>query len=294
MRIEHARKRLTYEAVAGATGLRCTAVHVEVCVTAGSPLAEHAGRGVYDVHEMRVRRVEVSGPVVAHVKYYRRVQPGDPADLAGLDEIGREAGYVSPDAVSDQNKMRAIENHSRFPTVVRLSVTRRTLPHHVQLVRRNSAWMFGQVVGQLSDAHAAKPGRPFHLAQTRYLRQRRIVDDDDVVVASGEISCAPPSERYGNQTQKPPFEVNKRWQNVCVLYSNLPFRRSVLGDRFLPPWKPCTIIFTGCFGLKWDAYRDSGSDTFNKSGLVCVSLKPEKVIVYSVCARTPRPSPVDR
>jgi len=93
-------KRLTYEAVAGATGLRSTAVHVEVGVTAGPPLAEDAGRGVYDVHEMRVRGVEVSGPVVAHVKYDRRVQAGDPTNLTRLDEVGREAGYVSSDAVS--------------------------------------------------------------------------------------------------------------------------------------------------------------------------------------------------
>lgn len=57
----------------------------------------------------------------------------------------------------------------------------------MQLVGRNSARMIGQVVGQLRDAHAAKPGRPFHLVQARYLRESRVVHDDDVVVAPGEI-----------------------------------------------------------------------------------------------------------
>lgn len=152
-------------------------------------------------------------------------------------------------------------------TTIFSDVTRSLSPHHVQLVRWNSAWMFGQIVGQLSDAHAAKSGRPFHLAEARYLRQRRIVHDDYVVVASGEISCAVRATKFTNISRLTDF--NGRGNGPSV---HLPFRRSVLGDRCLPPWKPCTIIFTGCFGLKWDAYRDSGSVTFSKSGLVCVSL----------------------
>lgn len=68
-------------------------------MTAGTPLPQDAGRRVYDVHEVRVRRVQVPGPVVAHVEYDRRVQAGDPADFARLDEVGRQPGDVSPDAV---------------------------------------------------------------------------------------------------------------------------------------------------------------------------------------------------
>lgn len=90
---------LTYNAVAGATRLRRAAVHVEIGVTAGTPLPQDAGRRVYDVHEVRIRRVQVPGPVVAHVEYDRRVQAGDPADFARLDEVGRQPGDVSPDAV---------------------------------------------------------------------------------------------------------------------------------------------------------------------------------------------------
>lgn len=78
---------LTYNAVAGATRLRSAAVHVEVGVAAGTPLAQDTSRRVYDVHEMRVCRVEISGPIVAHVKYNGRVQTSDPAEFPGLDEI---------------------------------------------------------------------------------------------------------------------------------------------------------------------------------------------------------------
>lgn len=69
--------------------------------------------------------------------------------------------------------------------------TQSVLPHQVKFVGRHPSWMFGQVIGQLSDAHTAKPGRPFHLVETRYLRQRRVVHHDYVVVTSGEISCNP-------------------------------------------------------------------------------------------------------
>lgn len=48
---------LTYNAVAGATRLRRAAVHVEIGVTAGTPLPQYTSRRVYDVHEVRVRRV---------------------------------------------------------------------------------------------------------------------------------------------------------------------------------------------------------------------------------------------
>jgi len=64
-----------------------------------------------------------------------------------------------------------------------------TLPHHVQLVGRNSSRMVGQVVGQLSDAHGTESRSPFHLVQTRYLRQTRTVHYDYIVVSPSEISC---------------------------------------------------------------------------------------------------------
>lgn len=60
----------------------------------------------------------------------------------------------------------------------------------------------------------------------------------------------------------------------------------MLGDRCLPPWKPCMIIFTGCLGLKWDAYSDSGSVTSNRSGFFCVSLrKTRKRITHGPITR---------
>lgn len=68
-------------------------------MAAGPPLAQDTGRRVYDVHEMRVRRVQVPGLVVALVEYDRGIQPGDPADFARLDEVRRQTGYVSADAV---------------------------------------------------------------------------------------------------------------------------------------------------------------------------------------------------
>lgn len=70
-------------------------------MSAGAPLAEDAGRRVYDVHEMRVRGIEVPGPVVAHIEYDRRVQAGDAAKFTGLDEVRRETGDVRADAVPE-------------------------------------------------------------------------------------------------------------------------------------------------------------------------------------------------
>lgn len=61
-------QRLTYDAIAGAAGLRSATVDVKIGVTAGAPLTQDSGRRVYDVHEMRVRGVEVSGPVVGRIK----------------------------------------------------------------------------------------------------------------------------------------------------------------------------------------------------------------------------------
>lgn len=68
-------------------------------MAAGAPLAQDPGRRVYDVHEMRVRRVEIPGPVVTHVKYNGRVQTGDPAEFSRLDEVRSQSGDVSSDAV---------------------------------------------------------------------------------------------------------------------------------------------------------------------------------------------------
>lgn len=68
-------------------------------MAAGTPLSQDPGRRVYDVHEVRVGGVQVSGPVVAHVEYDGRVQAGDPADFPGLDEIRRQPRNMSPDAV---------------------------------------------------------------------------------------------------------------------------------------------------------------------------------------------------
>jgi len=90
---------LTYDAVAGATGLRSAAVNVKIGVSARAPLTQNARRRVYDVHEMSVRGIEVPRSVVAHVEYDRRIQAGDSADFSRVDEVGRQPCDVSAHAV---------------------------------------------------------------------------------------------------------------------------------------------------------------------------------------------------
>lgn len=72
-------------------------------MTAGAPLAQDARRRVYDVHEMRVRGIEIPGSVVAAVEYDRRVQAGDPTDFPRVYEIGRQACDMGADAVPAVN-----------------------------------------------------------------------------------------------------------------------------------------------------------------------------------------------
>lgn len=89
-------------------------------MTTGTPLAQNSGRCVYDVHKVRVRRIQVPGPVVVHVKYDGRVQAGDPADFSRLDEVGRQTSDVRPDAVPatfSRDAGYAVKNR-RYPKTV--------------------------------------------------------------------------------------------------------------------------------------------------------------------------------
>ena len=58
--------------------------------------------------------------------------------------------------------------------------------NQMQIVCSDTPGMLGQVSDQLCYALCAKPRCPFHLFQARFLHQRTIIDDDDVIVAFGE------------------------------------------------------------------------------------------------------------
>lgn len=101
----------------------------------------------------------------------------------------------------------------------------------------------------------------------------------------GPVSSIFPVPKY-SASQPVMVFLTETFRGQRIFYFDLPLRRSVLGDRCLPPWKPCMIIFTGCLGLKWDAYSDSRSVTSNKSGFFCVSLrKTRKRITHGLNAR---------
>lgn len=90
---------LTYDTVAGATGLRSATINIKIGVSARAPLTQYACCRMYDVHEMSVRGIKVPGSVVAHVEYDRWVQAGDSADFSRVDEVRRQPCDVSAHAI---------------------------------------------------------------------------------------------------------------------------------------------------------------------------------------------------
>lgn len=106
---------------------------------------------------------------------------GYPSQLALLDEVGGEAGDVRADAVA----------------------------HEVEGVGRRAPGVVRQVVHHLSDTLRTEPGTPLHLAETRQLHQRRVVDYHDVVVAFLEIGCKKTSY-YGFDWMKIKCFVNRK------------------------------------------------------------------------------------
>jgi hypothetical protein len=67
------------------------------------------------------------------------------------------------------------------------------------------------------------------------------------------------------------------WQQ-CTYH--LPSLRSVLGERWRPPPKPCIIIFVGWLALNRDPYKELVWSEFSSSGFCCVSLKIEWETIY--------------
>lgn len=51
-----------------------SSVHVEVRMSVRAPLAQNPGPGVYNIHEVSIAIVQVSRPVISHVKNYSRIQ----------------------------------------------------------------------------------------------------------------------------------------------------------------------------------------------------------------------------
>lgn len=113
---------------------------------------------------MRVRFVQITCIICARIEEYRRIQTGNPAQfpLFGLQMIRHQSGNV-----------RA-----------------HTVPNKVHIIGQHATRMPRQILDQLCNAQAAEARRPLHLAETWFLHQAAVVDDDDVVVAAPEVRLA--------------------------------------------------------------------------------------------------------
>lgn len=113
---------------------------------------------------MRIIFVQIARAIRRRIEENGRIQSGDAAELAfgRLQVIGHEAGNVRPNTVPDQ----------------------------VQRVGRHATRMVRYVLDQLRHAQAAEARPPLHLAETRFTHGPAIIDDDDVVVAFGEVCLA--------------------------------------------------------------------------------------------------------
>jgi len=65
---------LTEYGVLSTSGLACPPIHVEVCVSVWSPLAQNARTCMYHIYKVGVRRVKVMGSVVPHEEQDGRIQ----------------------------------------------------------------------------------------------------------------------------------------------------------------------------------------------------------------------------
>ena len=65
---------LTEYGVLSASGLACPPIHVEVCVSVWSPLAQNARTRMYHIYKVGVRRVKVMGPVATHEEQDGRIE----------------------------------------------------------------------------------------------------------------------------------------------------------------------------------------------------------------------------
>lgn len=130
----------------------------------GVPLSQYPGSRMHHIHKMSIGCVQVPGVIGARIEEYRWVQRRDPAQLAllGLQIVGHQSGDVGAHAV----------------------------PNKMQVVRLNATRMPGQVLHQLRDAQASKPGSPVHLAEARLLDRVGIVYNNDVVLAHTEVGLS--------------------------------------------------------------------------------------------------------
>lgn len=111
-------------------------------------------------------------------------------------------------------------NPPKFPVLHRIqkirhqpwNVRSHAVPHQMQVVRPHSPRMLREVLHQLRYAFGAKPGRPFHLLETRFPHQGTVVHDDDVVVPHAEVGVA--HIRAGGEVPAAPEAVNHHLRGV--------------------------------------------------------------------------------
>lgn len=64
------------------------------------------------------------------------------------------------------------------------------VPNKMHKIRQHATWMLGNILHHLSDTHCTESRRPIHLRETRFLHCRRVVNNDDVVVAQGKVGLS--------------------------------------------------------------------------------------------------------